>query len=696
MTAIVVESDVAADIDVFELAAIAMVVTDGTGHFRRVNPAFGSLLGRCPAELIGATFSSLTSPDDIARSQAAMRDLLNKKVEIARFEKRYSRPDGSLVWADLNVRSLTSPGGDVIGFLTQAVDITDRKRADQLAQRHSNRLEEAQRIAGLGSFEHDLATGTVSGSDQLCRILGVPALGDIDTLMRVTHPDDRVVMGTAIAACVTKNVPVDLVHRVLRPDGSVRWVHARAAQSLNDDGRPSVVGTVLDITDRKAAESALEHQAFHDSLTGLANKALFVDRVEHALQRAERDNTKVGVLFLDLDDFKTVNDGLGHAIGDQLLALVALRLASIARIGATVARFGGDEFALLLESGAMPQTAVEMAARIAKALQSPFQLGDAQVSVQASVGAAIGSSPDASDNLLRDADLAMYLAKHNGKSRFEMFRPGMQDEALNRLAIITDLRHALDNNELEVFYQPIVRVDGSAQVGAEALIRWHHPIRGLVMPAQFVDIAESTGLIVGLGDWVLNEACRQTQAWRAAGVVDEQFYISVNLSARQLAERTLVERVTSALECTGLPARTLVLEITETALMLDFDAGLARLQELKNLGLRLALDDYGTGYSSLNRLCKLPIDIVKIDKSFIDRLTVDGEGAAVVRSVIDLSNALGFITIAEGVEQTGQHVALDAFGCDCIQGFLFAEPMPAAAMAEELSSARDRDAATVA
>ena len=690
MSAIVAERDISADLDVFELAAIAMVVTDRSGCFRRVNPAFGQLLGRCPSELVGASFSSLTSPDDIGRSQAAMRDLLSKAVEVTRFEKRYLRPDGSLVWVDLNVRALTDSDGQVVGFLTQGVDITDGKRAHQAAEHHSRRLEEAQRIAGLGSFEQDPSTGSFSASDELCRISGLPAVTDVAALMRAIHPDDRAMLGEAMGACVDGHIPVDLVHRLLWSDGTVRWVHARAHWIVDEDGRGNVVGTVLDITERKAAESAFEHQAFHDTLTGLANKALFVDRVDHALQRAERDAAPIGVLFLDLDDFKTVNDGLGHATGDQLLALVAQRLASATRIGDTVARFGGDEFALLLESGEMPQTAVEMAARIADVLQEPFQLGDTEVSVRASVGAAIGFSlVDTSDNLLRDADLAMYLAKHNGKGRFEMFRPGMQDDALKRLAIITDLRHALVNDEFEVFYQPIVGVENGAPAGAEALVRWHHPVRGLIFPDEFVGIADSTGLIVGLGDWVLNEACRQAQAWRLAGIVDDDFYISVNLSARQLAETTLVDDVARALDESGLPAGRLVLEITEGALMLDFDAGLARLRALKDLGLRLALDDYGTGYSFLNRLRNLPVDIVKIDKSFIDRLTLSGEGSALVRSVIDVTSALGLTSIAEGVEHQSQRAALDALGCDCIQGYLFAKPMPSAAMTGLLSSKRE-------
>ena len=393
----------------------------------------------------------------------------------------------------------------------------------------------------------------------------------------------------------------------------------------------------------------------------------------------------MAALFLDLDDFKTVNDSLGHPTGDKLLIAVGERLESVARAGDTVARLGGDEFALLLESGAMPQSAVGIAERIADALQLPFVLDETEIAVRVSIGIALGQPfQDSSADLLRDADLAMYLAKRNGKGRFEMARPGMQDEALKRLVIISDLRHALDHGELEVYYQPIVKTHDATPVGAEALIRWHHPRRGLMVPNEFVDVAESAGLIVPLGDWVLNQACGQAQCWRQAGIVDDAFYISVNLSARQLAEPALVDTVARALQRSGLPASALVLEITETTLMLDFDAGLARLESLKSLGLRLALDDYGTGYSSLNRLGRLPVDIVKIDKSFIDQLTLNREGAALVQSVIDVAHALGLSSIAEGVEQTDQCAALDEMDCNHIQGYLFAEPAPAAEMARAL------------
>jgi EAL domain-containing protein (putative c-di-GMP-specific phosphodiesterase class I) len=346
----------------------------------------------------------------------------------------------------------------------------------------------------------------------------------------------------------------------------------------------------------------------------------------------------------------------------------------------------------------MPQTAEDIARRIEVVLRSPVLLGDIEVTVRASIGIAIGRPlDDTSATLLRDADLAMYQAKRNGKDRFEIFRPEMQDEALKRLAITTDLRHALDNGELEVFYQPIVNAHDTTPVGAEALVRWHHPRRGLVNPIDFVDVAESTGLIVPLGDWVLNQACRQARAWRQAGVVDDAFYISVNLSARQLAEPSLVENVARALRDSGLPPDALVLEITESTLMLNFDAGFDRLQALKALGLRLALDDYGTGYSSLNRLRTLPVDIVKIDKSFIDQLTSNREGTALVQSVIDVTRALGLSTIAEGVERQDQYAKLDEMKCNHIQGYLFAKPMPpadAARLLQRLGTHRAPPAST--
>jgi EAL domain-containing protein (putative c-di-GMP-specific phosphodiesterase class I) len=323
----------------------------------------------------------------------------------------------------------------------------------------------------------------------------------------------------------------------------------------------------------------------------------------------------------------------------------------------------------------MPQAAEDVAKRIADALRPPFYVADTEVTVRASIGIAVGDASADSSDLLRDADLAMYMAKGKGKNRFETARPGMRDEALNRVAIVTDLRRALEDEKLDVFYQPIVNAHDSRPVGGEALLRWHHPRRGLIPPIEFMAVAEAAGLIVPLGEWVLNQACRQAKAWRQAGIVDDTFYISVNISARQLAEPSLIDSVSRALDESGLSPGALVLEITETTLGLHLVVGLARLQALRDLGVRLALDNQGTGFSSLTRLGKLPIDLVKIDKTLIDQVAESSEGRALVQSVIEVTQALGIDSIAQGVEQPQQRTALEEMGCRCLQGHLFAPPM---------------------
>jgi diguanylate cyclase (GGDEF)-like protein/PAS domain S-box-containing protein len=493
------------------------------------------------------------------------------------------------------------------------------------------------------------------------------------------HPEDVPAARTQLAKVLAGGLAAtaNFECRVGHADGSWREVDTVITNLLDDPDVAAIVLNSRDVTDRRSLERTLNRQAFHDSLTGLANRALFVDRVAHALDRADRQAGPVAVLFLDLDDFKMVNDSLGHPAGDQLLVAVAERLKASSRPGDTVARFGGDEFALLLESGQMPEAAHAVAGRVADALKVPIRIGTEDVTVRASIGIALGQPPiDRPESLLRDADLAMYMAKHNGKGRFEMFRPAMHEEAVRRLEMAADLRRGIERGELEVFYQPIVNVHTSTAIGAEALVRWHHPSRGLMPPAEFIPIAESTGLIVPLGKWVLTQACRQAQSWRRSGLINDAFYISVNLSARQLQDPALLDDVTAAIQDSGLPARGLVLEVTESVLMEDLDAALARLQALKDLGLRLAVDDFGTGYSSLSYLRNFPMDVVKIDKSFVDRIALDSEGAAMVRSVIDVTTALGLTSIAEGVEQQDQLSILHELGCDNVQGYLFAEPLP--------------------
>jgi diguanylate cyclase (GGDEF)-like protein/PAS domain S-box-containing protein len=511
------------------------------------------------------------------------------------------------------------------------------------------------------------------------------------TFVRLTHPDDAAHSRAQFIKVLTGGPGARVTYecRFLHADGSWRQMECIMTNLLSDPDVGAIVSNSRDITDRRALEQQLSHQAFHDSLTGLANRELFLDRVAHALDRADRAAGPVAVMFVDIDDFKVVNDSLGHHLGDKVLIAVAGRLKAAIRPGDTVARLGGDEFALLLESGEMPEAAEVVACRIAAELVEPIQVGTEVIFVRASVGIALGQLPvDEPDGLLRDADLAMYLAKRNGKGRFEMFHPGMHEEAVRRIETSAELRRGIEDRQFEVFYQPIIDVRTTNVVGAEALVRWHHPTRGLVGPAEFIPIAESTGLIVPLGKWVLSEACGQAESWRTSGITDERFHISVNLSARQLQDPAILDDVGAAIRDSGLPPALVVLEVTESVIMHDLPTALSRLYALKDLGLQLAVDDFGTGYSSLSYLRNFPMDIVKIDKSFVDRITLDPEGAAMVRSVIDLSSALGLATIAEGVEYPEQFGLLHELGCDSVQGYMFAKPMPSEEFAETVTKRR--------
>ncbi len=439
----------------------------------------------------------------------------------------------------------------------------------------------------------------------------------------------------------------------------------------------------------RASAAELKHQAFHDPLTDLANRALFIDRVGHALEVARRAGHEVAVLFVDLDDFKTVNDSLGHPAGDELLVAVAARLREILRTADTASRLGGDEFGIVLE-GTDRAGAVRAAERILAALEHPFKLAAKEVFVHASIGIALRDSQDITvDALLRNADVAMYIAKSRGKRSFELFEQRMHDEIVRRLELKDDLHRGIEAHQFVVHYQPIVDLKTNRIHGLEALIRWNHPVHGMISPLDFVPLAEETGMIRALGDWVLRTACEATRAWQLQdGHVGERLTIGVNLSARELHEPGLVDCVAAALRGSGLPPQDLTLEITESVLMSDTDAAIARLRELKALGVRLAIDDFGTGYSSLSYLKHLPVDIVKIDKEFVDDIARGPQEAALAGAIVALSETLHLQTVAEGIEQPDQLRALHRLGCDFGQGYLFARPAAAAETAELLRGDR--------
>jgi diguanylate cyclase (GGDEF)-like protein/PAS domain S-box-containing protein len=469
--------------------------------------------------------------------------------------------------------------------------------------------------------------------------------------------------------------------RIQRDDGDWRDLEVVAADMRATAHIDGVVLTMRDITERTRLDLELRRQALHDSLTSLPNRTLFLDRVGQALQRADRTHDSVAVLVFDLDDFKVVNDSLGHAAGDDLLVAVAARLSAAMHPGDTLARLGADEFALLVENADPEMTLGLAALDIQAAMHAPFLLRD-EVSVSVSIGMAVGSPGTHSpDDVLRHADLAMYVAKRNGKDRFEQYVPAMHLEASRRLEVAAELRDAIEHGELVVHYQPIVEVSTGLVQGVEALVRWQHPQRGLLPPSEFIPIAETTGLIIALGRWVLREACGQTQRWKQDGLADKSFYASVNLSGRHVVDDNVLGDIRTALAVSGLAPEALVVEVTETTLIQDLDRARSALTALKRLGIRIAVDDFGTGYSSLAYLSNFPIDLIKVDKSFIDRVAYNTEGETMVRAVVDLAHTLGLLAIAEGVEQADQAVALEHIGCRFAQGYMFAKPMPANEMA---------------
>jgi diguanylate cyclase (GGDEF)-like protein/PAS domain S-box-containing protein len=438
----------------------------------------------------------------------------------------------------------------------------------------------------------------------------------------------------------------------------------------------------LAIVDRSEAAriAALrEHEASHDPLTGLPNRTLFLDRLEHALARARRSMRPLAVVFLDLDDFKLINDTRGHDVGDLLLVALTPKLASALRPGDTIARFGGDEFVVLCEDLTGEADAIGIATRIAEASSSPVRVGGVEHTITVSAGVALVGDPATASpaGLLRDADAAMYRAKAGGKGRVAMFDEEMRARLIERVAIESSLRKAFDRDELRVFYQPVMSLRDNRIVSVEALLRWQHPHRGLLEPGAFIAVAESSGLIVRIGEWVMEQACLQAVAWQAAAPDAEPIHVSVNVSAQQLIRSDVASSVARVLDVTGLEPGLLDLEITEAMLLRDVDSSASALQNLKRLGVRLVLDDFGTGYSSLSFLKRLTIDALKIDRSFIENLGEEEEDGMIIGAVLSMANALDIDVTAEGVETGAQLARLRTHGCDSVQGFLFSRPAPA-------------------
>ena len=501
----------------------------------------------------------------------------------------------------------------------------------------------------------------------------------------VIHPDDREWAQTQFRRVLEHPGPSDrtILVRWRHRDGGYRHVENRHANLLDDPAVRGIVVNSRDVTDRVALEEQLTHRAFHDALTGLANRALFVDRLEHALYTGNPQDERLAVLFIDLDDFKKVNDSLGHPTGDELLQVVARRLTDRLAAGDTAARLGGDEFAVLLETCPTPEAAGQMARYLLDALAEPIELAGRRIAVTASAGIALVNRREQppTEEILRNADIALYRAKDEGAGRYRLFEERMHAALLRRMELEAELRRAIAAGQFILHYQPIVEAEGRAVVGAEALVRWEHPEHGMVPPGQFIAVAEQAGLIELLGSWILREAVRQAAEWHRAGIGGGKLWISVNLSVEQLANPALVGEVELALREHGLPAELLVLELTESAVMRDVVTATHRLDALKRLGVTIAVDDFGEGHSSLAYIASLPLDLLKIPKTFVDGLAGQGANPALVCAIVQLARSFGLRTVAEGIEDEEQLAPLVELGCDLVQGYLFARPGAAAEVA---------------
>jgi diguanylate cyclase (GGDEF)-like protein/PAS domain S-box-containing protein len=538
-------------------------------------------------------------------------------------------------------------------------------------------LVTAQRIAKVGNWTKDLRTGKLTWSEEMCRIFGVePHEVNDKTLRWFDHPEDAQAIDRLVASAQNELAPYSVDHRILLTDGSVRYVQEQAEFTLDDEGRPiAITGSLLDVTQRKLAEEKLEHLAHHDGLTGLPNRVLLLERLSQTIAFAKRRVRMAAVLYLDLDRFKIINDTLGHGVGDELLKAVAERLSRAVRAIDTVARPGGDEFIIVLSDVANVDDVRLVADKIVSTFTDPFLVNDTEFFMSTSVGVSL--YPDDGqdvDTLIKYADAAMYQAKDKGRNNVQFYTAAIHEATLRRLSLGGELRKALERDEFVVHYQPIVSVKSGAISGFEALVRWNHPTRGEILPDEFIPQAEESGLIVPLGERVLRAACAQQKEWERSGWIGGR--VTVNISARQFQQRDLVGTVRKLVEELQNKPGTLELELTESLVMSDIDETMRALLELREMGVGISMDDFGTGYSSLSYLKNFPIASLKIDRSFIDELTVDAFDDAISSAIVTLAKSLDIRVIAEGVETQAQLLKLRRLGCDEAQGIYFSPPVP--------------------
>jgi diguanylate cyclase (GGDEF)-like protein/PAS domain S-box-containing protein len=704
--------------------AIIYVADAGhSGRWHYVSPQIQAILGFSPEEWCADPnlWAQQLHPEDRERVLSFELRSASGSPEAGASEYRLRHRDGHDVWIRDDAQ-LVRDGASGMRWHGVLSDVTERKQAEAELERRAAQQSAVARLgehALEGTSTCELMQEAVSGAKE---ILGVDVAAVLELLpdegsfvlrSTVGWPESEIGSvcagagaGSQAGYTLLKGAPVIVtdwaIERrfakspVLRESGmrsgvsvaiegpagpfgilGVQSREAREYRAGDVDFLQSLANVLADALERQATEDGIRHRALHDPLTGLPNRVLFLDRLEHALARLRRRRSLAAILFLDLDRFKLVNDSLGHHVGDELLAAAAPRLKQALRASDTVARFGGDEFGILLEDITGEWEAIETAERIAAVFARPFVLSGSEHFVTTSIGIALAQGGELPEALIRDADAAMYRAKEHGRARYELFDELMRGRAIARLRVENDLRRALERNELRLDYQPVVSLPDCSIVSVEALLRWDHPERGVVAPSDFIPIAEENGLIEPIGRWVLHRACRQAARWYRDRPDAAPIGMSVNLSAVQVAKRGLTDTIAEVLRASGLEPSCLSLEITESVLLRGVDTLTEALQELKALGVRLVLDDFGTGYSSLGYLTHLPLDALKVDRSFVDGLGTEPRDTAITEAIIAMSQALSLETVGEGVETPLQADELSRLGCEMAQGFFFSPPVPA-------------------